>query len=213
MERKSGLEYLKDPYLVVKFQKYFGIHSVTEVKQKNNSIKSQKSRHSSLIRGNENFEIKHRHLNPTTFRNDPSDENSVEVGNCEFKVETRPNGNSSSNPSGLVEDSTLSSESDVEALPYLITNKFWYYFFLFGTYLGDEVFYASFIPFWFWNIDGAVGRRIVMVWTIIMYIGELIILTHKLLLTQSIGSWKVLKCHWEKFILKRTLVRNLKIFS
>jgi len=34
------------------------------------------------------------------------------------------------------------------------------------------MFYASFIPFWFWNIDGAVGRRVVLVWTIVMYIGQ-----------------------------------------
>lgn len=54
---------------------------------------------------------------------------------------------------------------------YLIKNKFWYYLFKFGTALGDELFYTAFIPFWFWNIDGAVGRRVVMVWTIVMYIG------------------------------------------
>lgn len=53
----------------------------------------------------------------------------------------------------------------------IITNKFWYYWFLFGTALGDEVFYACIIPFWFWNIDGAVGRRVVLIWTIVMYIG------------------------------------------
>ncbi|KAK6640491.1 hypothetical protein RUM44_012186 [Polyplax serrata] len=55
---------------------------------------------------------------------------------------------------------------------YVIENKFWYYLFLIGTNLGDEIFYASFIPFWFWNIDGAVGRRVVLVWTIVMYIGQ-----------------------------------------
>lgn len=54
---------------------------------------------------------------------------------------------------------------------YTITNQFWYYLFTLGTALGDEVFYASFIPFWFWNVDGAVGRRVVLVWTIVMYIG------------------------------------------
>lgn len=56
-------------------------------------------------------------------------------------------------------------------LNFEITNKFWYYLFLFGTALGDEVFYSCFIPFWFWNIDGAVGRRVVLVWMIVMYIG------------------------------------------
>ncbi|XP_030753286.1 sphingosine-1-phosphate phosphatase 2-like [Sitophilus oryzae] len=55
---------------------------------------------------------------------------------------------------------------------FVIRNKFWYYLFLFGTALGDEVFYTGFIPFWFWNIDGAVGRRVVLVWTLVMYIGQ-----------------------------------------
>lgn len=53
-----------------------------------------------------------------------------------------------------------------------IKNWFWYYLFLFGTELGDETFYCAFIPFWFWNIDGAVGRRIVLVWAIVMTIGQ-----------------------------------------
>ncbi|XP_044754618.1 sphingosine-1-phosphate phosphatase 1-like [Coccinella septempunctata] len=55
---------------------------------------------------------------------------------------------------------------------YIVTNKFWYWLFIIGTGLGDEAFYALFIPFWFWNIDGAVGRRVVLVWGIVMYIGQ-----------------------------------------
>lgn len=54
---------------------------------------------------------------------------------------------------------------------YRIHKKFWYYLFLIGTELGDEIFYATFIPFWFWNIDGAVGRRVIFLWSIVMYIG------------------------------------------
>lgn len=55
---------------------------------------------------------------------------------------------------------------------YIINNKFWYYLFIIGTELGDEIFYASFIPFWFWNIDSAVGRRVIFLWSIVMYIGQ-----------------------------------------
>lgn len=55
---------------------------------------------------------------------------------------------------------------------YRITNKFWYYLFVLGTELGDEIFYATMIPFWFWNIDGAVGRRVVFLWSVVMYIGQ-----------------------------------------
>ncbi|KAK9886069.1 hypothetical protein WA026_014853 [Henosepilachna vigintioctopunctata] len=55
---------------------------------------------------------------------------------------------------------------------YVVKNKFWYWLFYIGTALGDEPFYASFIPFWFWNVDGAVGRRVVLVWSVVMYIGQ-----------------------------------------
>ncbi|XP_050077836.1 sphingosine-1-phosphate phosphatase 1-like [Anopheles maculipalpis] len=55
---------------------------------------------------------------------------------------------------------------------YRVTNYFWYVLFIIGTELGDEIFYATFIPFWFWNIDSAVGRRVVMVWSAIMYVGQ-----------------------------------------
>ncbi|XP_066260883.1 sphingosine-1-phosphate phosphatase 2-like [Euwallacea similis] len=71
-------------------------------------------------------------------------------------------------------DAPIKSAKDLkqENSKYIIRNKFWYYLFVFGTALGDEVFYTTFIPFWFWNIDGAVGRRVVLVWTLVMYIGQ-----------------------------------------
>ncbi|KAJ6634824.1 Glucose-6-phosphate 1-dehydrogenase [Pseudolycoriella hygida] len=53
-----------------------------------------------------------------------------------------------------------------------ITNRFWYYLFVIATALGDEIFYATMIPFWFWNIDGYVGRRVVFIWSIVMYVGQ-----------------------------------------
>lgn len=75
-------------------------------------------------------------------------------------------------PSKLTNNLNNSNLIKEERKPYAITNKFWYYLFVFGTALGDELFYSSFIPFWFWNVDGAVGRRVVLVWTIVMYIGK-----------------------------------------
>jgi hypothetical protein len=51
----------------------------------------------------------------------------------------------------------------------IIIIVFLYNIFIFTQYFR---FYATFIPFWFWNVDGAVGRRIVMVWSLLMYIGK-----------------------------------------
>lgn len=68
---------------------------------------------------------------------------------------------------------TVDKDKEKEGPKYEVTNKFWYYLFVFGTALGDETFYACFIPFWFWNVDGAVGRRVVLVWALVMYVGKL----------------------------------------
>jgi len=59
-----------------------------------------------------------------------------------------------------------------QSLDYEITNRFLYYLFHFGANLGNEIFYMTFFPFWFWNIDGYVGRQLCTFWCIFMYIGQ-----------------------------------------
>lgn len=39
-------------------------------------------------------------------------------------------------------------------------------------FLGDELFYGIFIPFFFFNVDGHIGRRFVFHWFVNMYIGQ-----------------------------------------
>lgn len=67
------------------------------------------------------------------------------------------------------DDAGKSKEAKLE-----VTNKFWYNLFWFGTILGDELFYATMIPFWFWNVDSAVARRVVLLWSINMYVGQVL---------------------------------------
>ena len=55
---------------------------------------------------------------------------------------------------------------------YIVTNWFLYYLFHFGANLGNEIFYMTFFPFWFWNIDGWVGRQLCIFWCIFMYFGQ-----------------------------------------
>lgn len=81
-----------------------------------------------------------------------------------------PSNISNSSQSSYDTDTSAESTSKDEVECH-ISNKFWYWLFVIGTALGDEIFYATFIPFWFWNIDGAVGRRVILVWTVVMYIG------------------------------------------
>lgn len=118
------LEYLKDPYLVARIQKFFGVEILDErEKRKKTDDDSQK------------------------IHND--DKQSTE------------------------DSSSSCNETHKHVQPkFRIRNYFWYYLFFFGTQLGDELFYTTFISFWFWNIDGAVGRRVVLVWATVMTIGN-----------------------------------------
>ncbi|RNA38492.1 sphingosine-1-phosphate phosphatase 2 [Brachionus plicatilis] len=55
---------------------------------------------------------------------------------------------------------------------YLVGNYFYYWFFLFITNIGNEVFYISFLPFVTWNYDDKVMILTCMAWAISMYIGQ-----------------------------------------
>ena len=51
---------------------------------------------------------------------------------------------------------------------YSVHNWPLYYIFRFGSFLGQEAFYITFLPFVFWNLDADVGRKMVLVWVITM---------------------------------------------
>lgn len=138
---ENMIEYLKDPLLVVKVQNFFGV-----IYKRTSCNDSSEVIHSDrLDRENEEHDIKqHKRIPSNTSSSSQTSQSSCDT------------------------DSSAEVREEVECQ---ISNKFWYYLFVLGTALGDEIFYATFIPFWFWNVDGAVGRRVILVWTIVMYIG------------------------------------------
>ncbi|XP_008824034.1 sphingosine-1-phosphate phosphatase 2 [Nannospalax galili] len=56
---------------------------------------------------------------------------------------------------------------------YVVKNYFYYYLFRFSAALGQEVFYITFLPFMHWNIDPYLSRRLVMIWVLVMYVGQM----------------------------------------
>lgn len=161
------INYLKDPHLVARIQKFYGVQVVSPLNSSPVLTSSNgNSGRSTLPRDDETFASKRR------LEKQVASGTSVHGSVSESKKYVDNgigcNGSASCEPEG---DETFSSESESESKGYVITNWVWYYLFVLGTALGDEIFYASFIPFWFWNVDGAVGRRVVLVWTVIMYIG------------------------------------------
>lgn len=144
------IEYLKSPELVVKVQEFFGIEYLHH-RQQDGKIDPCD------VNG----------VGPTTVRR-----NKVANGDLAAGLDEDSSGSSSSSGGNDESDKIRKDADKDEAKPYRITNKFWYYLFIIGTELGDEIFYATFIPFWFWNIDSAVGRRVIMVWSAVMYVGQ-----------------------------------------
>ncbi|XP_048585681.1 sphingosine-1-phosphate phosphatase 2 [Nematostella vectensis] len=51
-------------------------------------------------------------------------------------------------------------------------NPFFHWLFTLGATLGYEVFYITFFPFVFWNMDEYVARRLVFLWCLFMYVGQ-----------------------------------------
>lgn len=137
------INYLKDPHLIAVIQEFFGVEIPKNTIEKNE----------------ENVLNLSQELTATK-------RNGISRDQCESrKTHNDDDVDDELNQINTQEISNYNLSSPVE-------NRFWYYLFMFGTELGDETFYSAFIPFLFWNIDGVVGRKIVIIWAIVMTIGK-----------------------------------------
>ncbi|XP_066522844.1 sphingosine-1-phosphate phosphatase 2 [Hoplias malabaricus] len=57
-------------------------------------------------------------------------------------------------------------------LQYEVKNWTLYFLFVVSAALGHEVFYISFLPCIHWNLDPFLCRRLVNIWAVVMYIGQ-----------------------------------------
>ncbi|GAB6018409.1 hypothetical protein CHUAL_000124 [Chamberlinius hualienensis] len=177
---------LKDPELVWKIQYYFGIRR-REVETPSNAFQNG-GRHvekpppngsqtptASNVQNGFNHRIKEVKKSNGVLVDDSVNKVSSEtlnkktIGNIGIVSTTTDDDSESNSSSSVSSDGKNHHNSNKN---YLITISIWYHLFNFGAALGDEAFYVSFFPFWFWNIDGAVCRRVATIWVIIMYIGQ-----------------------------------------
>lgn len=173
----SLIEYLKSPELVVKCQEYFGVryhHKRSYNRHDDKKEKQQLYDDDHQTKTNQFLNYDKLTENGKCHRRNISDESTHSNNSSEGSGDGYVSGSGSGKTTSTSEcDSPEEQEDEIK---FTITNKFWYYLFILGTALGDEIFYATCIPFWFWNIDGAVGRRVVFVWSSVMYVGELVLL-------------------------------------
>ncbi|XP_072101122.1 sphingosine-1-phosphate phosphatase 2-like isoform X2 [Mobula birostris] len=98
----------------------------------------------------------------------PAERRSPEADKRTTRVSTA----SSWREQGRTESNGALSGTVIPLKKYKIENYFLYYLFLFAATLGQEVFYITFLPFCYWNIDPHVARRVINVWAVVMYIGQ-----------------------------------------
>lgn len=146
---------LHSPNLVARFQKYFGVEVSYSVQPSSNEDSTQSKSNGSCT--SEHDEKRSDNLSETSVR--------IRSGLASVHFESSAKRQDVSNYQGEV-------EKDKVEVTYSIKNWFWYYLFRFAAGLGYELFYATFFPIWFWNVDGAVGRRFILLWAIIMYTGQ-----------------------------------------
>ena len=139
---------LNDPQLVANFQRYCGV--IPGVKTVNTTSFSN-------------------HTDETTCTNSVGD--GMQNGTTS-NLRHRRNESDFTAESSDQKTEGSSSDEDASEKEYTITNRFFYYIFHFAANLGNEIFYITFFPFWFWNIDGYVGRRVAVFWCAFMYLGQ-----------------------------------------
>lgn len=134
---------------VARIQNYFGVYRIEEDKP----TKTETNGHS-ITNGGDNH-----YVTSTKIRNAIV----TSVSEClqHDKCYNQANGNSS--------DKADHHQTHVN---YRVENYLWYYLFQFGAFLGDDLFYYTFMPFWFFNINLHVIRRVILIWGVFMYIGQ-----------------------------------------
>ena len=146
------LKSLGDPYFVAKFQRTFGLKEVRREKDVSSSVRDSKDCLSHASNGHlpDGYLAQTNHVHTSTS-------NHV----------LHRNGFNKAEPFEKVR-----SPGEEKSEQLYEFNSFYHALFVFGSTLGYESFYLTFFPFIFWNIDEYLARRTVIMWAVIMYIGQ-----------------------------------------
>jgi hypothetical protein len=192
------LNYLNSPHLVANFQKIFGIeskfddsnhiqmnhhfkyvglpsHSNTKsilVKPVNEKYTNSSSKNINVIQTrsrSNNLNANSTSSSTTTLtinKNSHKATNSQSTQTNEFKINTENDElKRTKKLVNITDDKNIIANTTIHI-------KFWYYFFRLGAAMGNEIFYCLFFPFWFWNVDGAIARKVGFLWGIYMTVGQ-----------------------------------------
>lgn len=139
---------LGDPSFVAKFQQTFGLRRIEREKDVLSTMRDQDS---SSFRNGHISDTQSNHL----------------LANGSNHAHQR---NGFVKPGPLEKSKSAGEEKKIDELYEY--NRFFHALFVFGSTLGYESFYLTFFPFLIWNIDEYLARRTVILWAVIMYVGQ-----------------------------------------
>ena len=168
---------LQDPELVVKFQQFCGVHRLPVCE---GGADESDTGTSGTFTETDSHEyegyVKHRHkyvLQDMCSNNNTVNNKQIKLNSNLSNGYTKPGIFPPFSSEDSDSDNGMSkSDSRPRLTPHIVRNRVLYYVFKFASLGGDEAFYLTALPFFFWNIDGLVMRHTVMVWSIAMYLGQ-----------------------------------------
>ncbi|RXN10518.1 sphingosine-1-phosphate phosphatase 1 [Labeo rohita] len=159
------MDYLQDPQHVARFQRLCGVRG-TELRDRfSNGVPS--ARHGDVQNGGGDATRR-----KTAGAESDGEKRNNGVANGAAGESVNGNKNGVEAQGSAVKPLRRNSLTGDVGQEFIIENKFLYYLFTLGTELGNELFYISFFPFFMWNVDAYVSRRLVVVWVWVMYLGQ-----------------------------------------
>jgi len=166
----NAVNYLKDPIHVWNFQRFFGLRKIREVR--------------SLSEEGNWIALDSRTV-PAPLPESVRVPSTPVITQSSFEREYRINQRVRAIRKSLdTEDDDVCSsgyssegdtpEEEASVMYYKIGSYFWHILFHFATGLGDETFSAPVFVFIILNIDGNIGRQVLFIYCMLMYIGQAI---------------------------------------
>ncbi|OCT68478.1 hypothetical protein XELAEV_18039780mg [Xenopus laevis] len=138
-------DYLQDPWKVARFQRLCGVEAAYF--PSSSSSEAQPN-------GAVSSEAQQQDAGPRHRNKDCQANGTAHPPDCKKKPQRR---------------NSLTGEVGQE---FIIRNRFLYFLFCLATELGNELFYISFFPLCIWNVDPVVGRKVIVIWVWVMYLGQ-----------------------------------------
>ncbi|KAL4222101.1 Sphingosine-1-phosphate phosphatase 1 [Mactra antiquata] len=160
------LNLLHDPRIVAKFQNVCGVERLPDPDFDDEcEIRDANATNTGTF---DSKYVKHRHSQKYVLRENVKNNNNLKIAKNDLQKEGVPPFTSDDSDS----DSQFKGNNPYRITPHRITNNFFYYVFKFASFFGDEAFYLTFLPFVLWNVDSSLVRPAVIVWSVSMYIGQ-----------------------------------------